>query len=70
MNKIIITILAGIAIGILIAPAKGSVTRKRIEDGFDDMVDSLMKLADKITPEGSASDIEADLQTPVPKPEW
>lgn len=34
-------LLAGIAIGILIAPDKGSATRKRITDSFSDLVEDV-----------------------------
>lgn len=36
MNKLLLGLLAGIAIGIAIAPDKGSKTRQKIRDGFDD----------------------------------
>ncbi len=36
MNKLLIGLLAGVGIGLLIAPAKGSETLKKITDGFDD----------------------------------
>jgi len=37
MNKLLLGILAGIAIGIVIAPDKGSETRQKIRKGFDDL---------------------------------
>jgi len=37
MNKFLLTLTAGIAIGILIAPRKGSETRKILSDGLDDL---------------------------------
>jgi gas vesicle protein len=39
MNRIFLTLLAGVAIGLLIAPAKGSDTWRRIVDGFDEYKD-------------------------------
>ncbi len=50
MNKTLIALLAGIAIGILIAPAKGSETRKKIKKGLDGLGDGLTGLKDKYLP--------------------
>jgi gas vesicle protein len=41
MNKILLTLLIGIGVGILIAPAKGSDTLQKIRDNFDDLKDKL-----------------------------
>ena len=50
MNKVLIALLTGVAIGILIAPAKGSVTRKKIVDGLNDVADELTDLKDRYIP--------------------
>ena len=42
MNKVLIALLAGIATGILIAPRKGSATRDKLVDGFNDLADKLL----------------------------
>lgn len=39
MNKIMVSLLAGIAIGLLVAPAKGSETWRRLVDGLDEYKD-------------------------------
>ena len=36
MNKLLLGLLAGVAIGIAIAPDKGSKTRQKFREGFDD----------------------------------
>ena len=41
MNKFFLALTAGIAIGILIAPAKGSETRKKIKDAVDELKDEI-----------------------------
>jgi gas vesicle protein len=47
-NKIIAGILAGVAIGILIAPAKGSETRKKISKKVGDTSDYLKEVVETI----------------------
>ena len=42
MKKALYLILAGVAIGILVAPAKGSETLRKIKDGFDEWKDGAM----------------------------
>jgi YtxH-like protein len=44
MNRTFLTLLLGIGIGILVAPAKGSETWKKLVDGLDEYKD---KLSDK-----------------------
>jgi hypothetical protein len=41
MNRILFVLLAGVAIGLLIAPAKGSETWRRLVDGIDDYKDKV-----------------------------
>jgi gas vesicle protein len=47
-NKLIAGILAGVAIGILIAPAKGSETRKKISSKAGDASDYLKDVVESI----------------------
>ena len=51
MNKTFLTLLVGIGIGILVAPAKGSETWRKLVDGLDEYKDKLSNegadLADK-----------------------
>ncbi len=39
MNRTLLTLLFGIGIGLLIAPARGSETWKRLVNGLDDYID-------------------------------
>jgi hypothetical protein len=41
MNKILIAFMAGIAAGILIAPARGSASRAKIQNGFNDLANKI-----------------------------
>lgn len=50
MNKVLIALLAGIALGMLIAPDKGSVTRTKLKDAFNGLADDLSDLKDKFIP--------------------
>jgi len=47
MNKFFLTLTAGIAIGILVAPAKGSETRKKIKDAVDELKDEWDRLLNR-----------------------
>ena len=42
MNKVLIALLAGIATGILIAPAKGAESREKLVDGFNDLAEKIL----------------------------
>ena len=46
MNKTLLTLATGIAIGILIAPRKGSETRRKIVNRFNDFTEDLSDDAD------------------------
>jgi gas vesicle protein len=52
MNKILLGLLAGIAIGVALAPDKGSKTRQKIREGFDDFkkkaTDAARDFADEV----------------------
>lgn len=42
MNKLLIGLLSGIVLGVLFAPAKGSVTRKQLRASFDNWKDTVL----------------------------
>lgn len=48
MNKFLLTLAAGIAIGIVVAPDKGSKTRKKLRDGIDEYKDKATDMANDI----------------------
>jgi gas vesicle protein len=52
MKKALWLILAGVAIGILIAPDKGSETVKKIKDSLDDLRDKAMDSFDDMVDTG------------------
>ncbi len=39
MKKVLLLLLAGVAVGLLIAPEKGTKTIKKLVDGLDDIKD-------------------------------
>lgn len=51
MNKTLIALLAGVAIGILVAPDKGSNTRNKLIDGFNDVADELEAFRGRFSPD-------------------
>lgn len=52
MKKALYLILAGVAIGILVAPAKGSETLRKLKEGFDDWKESAKDQFNDIVSEG------------------
>ncbi|MEO7046151.1 MAG: hypothetical protein ABI091_12650 [Ferruginibacter sp.] len=52
MNKTFLTLLLGIGIGILLAPAKGSDTWRSIVDGFDDYMDKAEEEGEDVLEQG------------------
>jgi gas vesicle protein len=53
MNKVMIALLTGFVAGILLAPEKGTVTRKKICDNFNGLSDKLTDYIDKLSPAGT-----------------
>jgi gas vesicle protein len=52
MKKALWLILAGVAIGVLIAPDKGSETMKKIKDNLDDLKDKAKESFDDMVDTG------------------
>jgi len=42
MNKYLVAILAGVVVGILIAPEKGAASRARLSEKLDDLAHTLL----------------------------
>ena len=52
MNKTVLALLAGVAIGILLAPDKGSETIKKIRRRVNDLKDQASDQADELVSKG------------------
>jgi gas vesicle protein len=52
MNKYFLTLVAGIGIGLLIAPARGSETLRKIREGIDEYKDKEDDLAGDVVNQG------------------
>jgi gas vesicle protein len=52
MKKALYLILAGVAIGILVAPDKGSETWRKLKDGFDDWKEGAMDQINDMVSQG------------------
>jgi gas vesicle protein len=52
MKKALYLILAGVAIGILVAPDKGSETWRKLKDGFDDWKEGAMDQINEMVSQG------------------
>ena len=52
MKKALYLILAGVAIGILVAPEKGSETRRKLKVGFDEWKDGAMDQINDMVSQG------------------
>jgi gas vesicle protein len=52
MNKTLLTLIVGIGIGLLLAPAKGSETWKRLKEGFNDFKEDVEEEADQLVSSG------------------
>ncbi|MFT3936177.1 MAG: YtxH domain-containing protein [Chitinophagaceae bacterium] len=64
MNKLLIALAAGFVAGVLLAPDKGSATRKKIKDGFQGLADGVNDLVDRFAP---AVVEEVEAMATVPK---
>lgn len=53
MNRFLMTLLAGVAIGLLVAPAKGSETWRKLVNGIDDYKDKVSGEANDLFESGA-----------------
>lgn len=51
MNKLLFGFFAGVAVGILFAPRKGSESRQKIRETFTDLSDKLIDLTKELVSE-------------------
>ena len=54
MNKTLLTLLLGVGIGILVAPGKGSETRKKLLASIDEYKDKLSDQVNNLVDEGKS----------------
>ena len=52
MKKVLLILLAGVAVGMLLAPKKGSETWKRVVDELDDIKDKVFGEMNKLVEKG------------------
>jgi len=64
MKKIFISLMTGIAIGILIAPDKGAVTRRKLVKRFNDFSEDISEEANDLYTSGKnlMDEVRADVQ--------
>ena len=55
MNKILVGLLAGIAIGVLLAPDKGSETLRKIRSRINDYTDQFEDEADELADQAKSA---------------
>ena len=55
MNKILYALLAGVVVGVLLAPDKGSETIKKLRSRINDYKDDAADEADEIVSKGKAA---------------
>jgi gas vesicle protein len=52
MNKVLLSLLVGVGIGILLAPDKGSATLKKLRGKLDDLTDKAKDTGDELLNSG------------------
>jgi len=52
MKRVLLILLAGVAVGLLIAPDKGSETWNKVMDGLDDVKDKAMDEMNNLVAKG------------------
>lgn len=52
MKRVLLLLLAGVAVGLLIAPDKGSETWNKVVDGLDDVKDKAMDEMNNLVAKG------------------
>ena len=64
MKKVLLILLAGVAVGMLLAPDKGSETWKRLVDGLDDIKDKAIDEMNNLVEKGKGSYFQRQRKCP------
>jgi hypothetical protein len=70
MNRFLTTLLAGVAIGLLIAPAKGSETWKKLVNGVNDYKDKVSDEANDLLDSGAQAVKNGKSKLEVKTKDW
>jgi gas vesicle protein len=70
MNRFLMTLLAGVAIGLLIAPAKGSETWRKFTNGLDDYKNKVSDEANDLLESGAQAVQNGKSKLEVKTKDW
>jgi gas vesicle protein len=70
MNRFLTTLLAGVAIGLLVAPAKGSETWRKLVSGLNDYKDKVSDEADNLMDSGAQAVKNGKSKLEVKAKDW
>jgi hypothetical protein len=70
MKKILLVLLAGIGIGMLLAPEKGTETWKRLVDGLDDIKDKAIDEMDNLMDKSKGLIKKAQAKAQTASKDW
>ena len=70
MKKILFVLLAGVAVGMLLAPEKGSESWKKFVDGLDDIKDKAVDEINNLVDKGKGLVAKAQDKAQTASQEW
>lgn len=70
MKKILLLLLAGVAVGMLLAPEKGTETWKKLVDGLDDIKDKAVDEMNNLVNKGKGMVAKAQDKAKSVSQEW